>query len=67
MKKVKFLKDHVNGIKKGDVGEFNIARADYLVREGIAEYIIEEPLKTAVKVEAKEPKKSIKVEPCKTC
>lgn len=67
MKKVRFLKDHVNGIKKGDVGDFNEARSNYLVRERIAEYVIEESLKKAISVGDKEPKKSIKVEPCKTC
>lgn len=67
MKKVKFLKDHVNDIKKGDVGEFNTARADYLVRVGVAEYVTDEPLKEAVKVEKKSPKKAVKEEPCKTC
>lgn len=67
MKKVKFLKDHVNGIKKGDIGELDEARANYLVRVGVAEYTDEEPLKKAVKVEKKAPKKAVKVEPCKTC
>lgn len=67
MKKVKFLKDHVNGIKKGDVGEFSIGRAEYLVRGGVAEYVTNEPLKEAVKVEKKAPKKAVKEEPCKTC
>lgn len=67
MKKVKFLKDHVNGIKKGDKGDVPVGRADYLVRVGVAEYVTDEPLKEAVKVEKKAPKKAVKEEPCKTC
>jgi len=57
-RKVKFLKDHVNSIKKGDIGEFNDARADYLVREGIAEYVEDSK---------KNFKQAVKNEPCKTC
>ena len=58
-KKVKFLKDHVNGIKKGQVGELTIGRADYLVREGIAEYVDVET-KKSVKPKADK-------SPCKSC
>ena len=65
-KKVKFLKDHVNGIKKGNVGEFNEARANYLVRTGVAEYVVEKEPKKAVK-QTKENLKTTKNEPCKTC
>lgn len=59
MKKVRFLKDHVNGIKKGQVGDLNTGRADYLVREGIAEYVDGEA-KKSVKPKAEKT-------PCKTC
>lgn len=58
-KKVKFLKDHVNGIKKGQVGELTIGRADYVVREGIAEYVDGET-KKSVKPKADK-------SPCKSC
>lgn len=57
-RKVRFLKDHVNGIKKGNVSEFNIGRASYLVREKIAEYVGDKTPKTV---------KAEKAEPCKTC
>lgn len=71
MKKVKFLKDHVNGIKKGQVGDFSEGRADYLVRVGVAEYVTEKEdkpeLKRAVK-QTKATKQAVKKdEPCKTC
>lgn len=61
--KVKFLKNHVNGIKKDDVGEFEIGRAKYLVRVGVAEYIDTKE----VKEEEKKERKSKKEAGCKTC
>lgn len=71
MKKVRFLKDHVNGIKKGQVGDFNEGRANYLIRVGVAELVGEsvkaEPKKTAAKPKAKTKAKAAKAEPCKTC
>lgn len=71
MKKVKFLKDHVNGIKKGQVGDFSEGRADYLVRVGVAEYVTEKEDKTELKQavkQTKETKQAVKKdEPCKTC
>lgn len=60
MIKVKFIKDHVNGIKAGDTGEFELGRADYLVRVGSAEYVSTDEVK-------KEVKKTRKKEGCKTC
>lgn len=65
-RKVKFLKDHVNGIKKGDVSDFNEARANYLVRTGVAEYVEENEPKKAVK-QTKGKLKTTKSEPCKNC
>lgn len=70
MKKLRFLKDHVNGIKKGQVGNFNEGRANYLIRVGVAE-LAEETAKAETKPKAKsnaKPKaKTAKAEPCKTC
>lgn len=66
-RKVKFLKDHVNDIKKGDVGEFNEARANYLVRHKVAEYVEENEPKQAVRQSKEKPKKAFKAEPCKSC
>lgn len=71
MKKVKFLKDHVNGIKKGQVGGFPHGRAEYLVRVKVAEYVDDvvkpEPKKAVAKTKGT-PKKAVKKdEPCKTC
>ena len=57
-RKVKFLKDHVNGIKQGDTGEIVVRKADYLVREGIAVYEDQKEIKV---------KKAVKEVPCKTC
>jgi len=57
-RKVKFLKDHVNGIKEADTGPIVIGKADYLVREGIAEYADQKEIKV---------KKAVKEMPCKTC
>lgn len=72
MKKVKFLKDHVNGIKKGQVSEFNTGRADYLVRAGVAEYVTDNGVDTEYKQAVVKPKGKVKQavkqdEPCKTC
>lgn len=64
MKKVRFLKDHVNGIKKGQTGDFNEGRANYLVRVGVAEIIKDVEPKKAVK---QTKGKKVKAEPCKTC
>lgn len=58
MANVRLLKDH-NGQKKGTTGPISDSRADYLVREGIAELVESE---TPAKVI-----KSKKVEPCKSC
>ena len=74
-KKVMFIKNHVNGIKKGDVESYDVGRADYLVRVKVAEYVTEEPnteSKKSVTKEVKESKlKSGKTkggnDPCKTC
>jgi len=66
MSRITFLKDHVNGIKKGDEGEFTEGRANYLVRTGVAEYVIEAEPKKAVK-QPKQKLKTTKSEPCKTC
>ena len=66
-RKVRFLKDHINDIKKGDVGEFKEARAYYLVRVGLAEYVEENEPKQSVKQSKEKPKKAVKAEPCKTC
>lgn len=72
-KKLKFLKDHVNGIKKGDVGDFSEGRANYLIRMGVAELVEqEEPKKDepkkAVAPKGKNSKQAVKKdEPCKTC
>jgi hypothetical protein len=73
-KKLRFLKDHVNGIKKGDVGDFSEGRANYLIRTGVAELVEQEEPK---KVDSKkdEPKRAVapkgknvkQEEPCKTC
>ena len=61
MKKVKFIKDHVNGIKKGVVADFSSGRADYLVRVGVAEYVTSEPIKdNDAKPKIEEPKEEIK-------
>ena len=59
--KVKFLKNHVNGIKKGDVGEFDHGRATYLINIGAAE-LTTEGKKATKKVETKTKEKK-----CKTC
>lgn len=59
--KVKFLKDHVNGIKSGDVGEFDHGRATYLINIGAAE-LTKEGKTATKKVEDKS-----KVKKCKTC
>ena len=70
MKKVKFLKDHVNGIKKGDVGDFSEGRANYLIRTGVAELVEHEEVKQAVVPtgKGKGKKQAVKKdEPCKTC
>ncbi|QBQ41076.1 hypothetical protein E2P86_07885 [Sphingobacterium psychroaquaticum] len=68
MKKVKFIKDHVNGIKKGQVGEFSDGRANYLVRNGVAEYVEGAEPKQAAKQEKAKAKQAVKKdEPCKTC
>ena len=69
-KKVRFIKNHVNGIKKGDVESYDIGRADYLVRVNAAEYVIDEPNKEDKKQTAKAADKKSKnkgEEPCKTC
>jgi len=76
-KKVKFLKNHVNGIKKGDVESYDEGRADYLVRVKAAEYVVEKPKvenkKSSAKAKAQKedkPKADTKKkgdEPCKTC
>ncbi|MVZ65035.1 hypothetical protein GQF61_04170 [Sphingobacterium sp. DK4209] len=66
MSRIKFLKDHVNGIKKGDEGEFTEGRANYLVRTGVAEYVTEAEPKQAVK-QTKQKLKTTKSELCKTC
>lgn len=71
-KKVRFIKNHVNGIKKGDVESYDVGRADYLVRVKVAEYVTEEPKTESKKSAAKEVKpKSGKTkggnDPCKTC
>ena len=58
--KVKFLKDHVNDIKKGDIGEFNEGRAIYLVSNGFAEYV------TGNKLKSKN-KQAVENTPCKSC
>lgn len=63
--KVRFLKDHVNGIKKGDEGEFGSGRANYLVRVKVAEIIGESKPKKAPK--KSKTTKDVKVEPCKDC
>ena len=44
-KKVRFIKNHVNRIKKGDVESYDIGRAVYLVSVKAAEYVIDEPKK----------------------
>lgn len=79
--KVKLLKDH-NGSKKGTVGEIAKGRADYLVRIGVAGYVVNKPAEVKPKVEGvktedkpkvaktSKPKLVKKVEegkPCKTC
>lgn len=71
-KKVRFIKNHVNGIKKGEVESYDVGRADYLVRVKVAEYVTEEPKTESKKTVAKEVKpKSGKTkggnDPCKTC
>jgi len=67
-KKLKFLKDHVNGIKKGDVGDFSEGRANYLIRTGVAELVEQEEPKKAVAPKGKNAKQAVKKdEPCKTC
>lgn len=63
--KVRFLKDHVNGIKKGKEGEFGVARANYLVRVKVAEIVGESKPKSAPK--KSKITKAVKAEPCKTC
>lgn len=70
MRKVRFLKDHVNGIKKGQEGEFNDGRANYLVRVGVAEFVDETSSKTSTKKSkstSKAKPDTAKSEPCKTC
>lgn len=67
MSRIKFLKDHVNGIKKGDEGEFTEGRANYLVRTGVAEYVTDAEPKKSVKQDKSKPKRSVKQESCKTC
>jgi len=58
---VKLLKAH-NGQKAGTIGELNHSRADYLVRNKIAEYVEGNPKqKTAAKKAQK------KDAPCLTC
>ena len=68
--KVKLLKDH-NGQKKGTIGNVAKARAEYLVRVGVAEYVDEKPTEAKPKkTKSAEPKFVKKVEekqPCKTC
>lgn len=69
-KKVRFIKNHVNGIKKGDVESYDIGRADYLVRVKAAEYVVDEPKKEDKKQATKATDKKSKNkgdEPCKTC
>lgn len=61
MVKVKFIKNHVHPIKKGDIGEFNEGHANYLIKVGAAE-LLEESSKEPKKV-----KKETKKEDCKTC
>lgn len=48
--KVKLIKDH-NGRKKGTTGNVAKARADYLVRMGVAEYVVNKPTEVKPKVE----------------
>lgn len=60
---VKLLKNH-NGQEAGTTGELSDARANYLVRVGVAELVTNEtepPKVTTTK------KVSKKVEPCKSC
>lgn len=57
--KVKLLKDH-NGQKKGTIGNVAKARAEYLVRVGVAEYVDEKPAEA--KPKASKPKFVKKVE-----
>lgn len=68
--KVKLLKDH-NGQKKGTIGNVAKARAEYLVRVGVAEYVDEKPAEEKPKkTKPAKPKLVKKVEdkePCKTC
>lgn len=67
-KKLRFLKDHVNGIKKGDIGDFSEGRANYLIRMGVAEFVEQEEPKKAVAPKGKNVKQAVKQEePCKTC
>lgn len=66
-KVIRFLKDHVNGIKKGDIGEIAYAKANYLVRVGVAEYIDGIEPKKAVTKRKTSKKKTAKGAPCKTC
>lgn len=67
-KKLRFLKDHVNGIKKDDIGDFSEGRANYLIRMGVAELVEQEEHKKAVAPKGKNAKQAVKQEePCKTC
>ncbi|GHE34868.1 hypothetical protein GCM10017764_17570 [Sphingobacterium griseoflavum] len=69
LKKVRLLKDHHSGAKKGTVSDVAAGRADYLVRTKQAEYVQDEPSKVAktyAKVPAKKVSKS-KSEPCPSC
>lgn len=59
MVKVKFIKNHVHPIKKGDIGEFNEGHANYLIKVGAAELFEEQAPKKV--------KKETKKEDCKTC
>lgn len=63
MANVRLLKDH-NGQKKGTTGELPDARANYLVRVGVAELVKDESTPSKVTATKKSAKK---VEPCKTC
>lgn len=65
--KVEFLKDHVNGIKKGDIGTLSKGRANYVVRVGAAKYVTYSPVVTEEKPVKQKTKKTPKKEPCKTC
>lgn len=44
MKKIKFLKDHLDN-KEKEIAEATDERANYLVNVGVAEYYIDKPKK----------------------